>query len=88
MEVFINPVEIMELEKIGAQAIPQLTEANISRTDRTRVARISKTDKAGVAKISKTDRIHMMTTGITTGMAPTIPVADGAGGVDIIADWH
>ncbi len=75
MAAYITPVEIMELQKIGARGTPQLTEANISKTDRT-----------GVAKISKTDRTLMMTTGMTIGMVATIITV--AAGVGTIVDWR
>ena len=65
------------------------------KIDRTGVARTSRTDRVGAARISKTVRTLprtcrkiMMTTGMTTGMAPTIPVAAGTDGVDIIVDWR
>lgn len=61
---------------------------NDSRTDRTGVARTSRIDRAGAARTSRTVKMHMMTTGMTTGMAPTIPVAAGTDGVDIIVDWR
>jgi hypothetical protein len=62
--------------------------ARISRTVRAGVVKISRTVRTGAARISKTVKMHMMTTGMTTGMAPTIPVAAGTDGVDIIVDWH
>jgi hypothetical protein len=92
LAAFINPVEIMELEKIGVQGIPQLTVVNTRKTGKTGVAKIRKTDRIGAAKINKTDRIPMTTNGITIGMvATTIMVAiiiTVAAGVDIIVDWR
>ena len=77
LAAYITPVEIMELQKIGAPGIPQLTEVNISKTDRT-----------GVAKISKTGRTHMTTTGMTIGMVTTTGMAVVLAGVDTMPDWH
>jgi hypothetical protein len=59
-----------------------------SKTAKTRGAKINRTDKIGVARISKTAKMHMMTTGMITGMAATIQVAAGTDGVDIMADWR
>jgi hypothetical protein len=62
--------------------------ARTSKTAKTRGAKINRTDKIGVARISKTAKMHMMTTGMITGMAATIQVAAGTDGVDIMADWR
>ena len=103
LAAFINPAEITEPEKIGAQGMPQLTEANISKIDGNGAAKIRKTDsngaartrktgRTGAAKINKTDRRLMMTTGITTGMVATTIMAatiiTAAAGADIMADWR
>lgn len=59
----------------------------ISKIVRTGVVKISRIGRTGVVRISKIVKMHMMTTGMITGMAPTIPVAAGTDGVGITVDW-